>query len=336
MKKATIINLTRLLGSPSSGVSVSLLLLMLGVATGCDMQEDRRICPVQGALELSYDWANVPTSDQSPDALRLHLYHQEGAHQPYNTDNKGDRFDLDRGFYTILAYNTDDPTIRFVGMEQGAESGYVEVPQLAQTPIVPNHPYDKNEGTATKAIHFDGQPYIEQPSKLYGVTHTQGNVFIEVGKVTPLTIAPLNHLRQALIQAKINGDFGEITECVFEISGVVQSLRLHDRAFTGDPATILETGTRTEQGYSAIFTLLGKHEAVPSNILVHIHCQSDTHYDFVIDITEALKRINEQGVISSTITINFNVADKHEMVYELELVGWEHQEGGNLDINFNE
>lgn len=299
------------------------------MAVSCNIKEDLRGCPVQGTMDVTYNWVNLPAGVDAPQAMRLMLYHDSGAQLPYNTDNKGDKFDLDRGFYTLLAYNTDEPAIKIHGLENGPDNGHIEVLELESAPDIPNHP--------ASAQGREGQePFIMQPQKVYCLAETESDLFIEIGYAVPKEVILQNHLRQVLVIAKIQGDFQEVTDCYFEITGIVKSIRMHDRAFVGDPAMIFGKAVRTDDGYSNLFTVLGKHESVPSNIKVHIDCSSDTHYDFDIDISQALQKINVEGTISSTITITFEVADKHELGYDLELIGWDSQDGGNLDIDFKE
>lgn len=300
-----------------------LLLLLLPTAitfAGCDLTEDRGDCPTVGEVKLVFDWAQVPDGTAAPSDMSVHFYPKEGAAVSAKTDDQGGDFFLPRGQYSLLVFNEDGVAVTLRTNENGLDNNIVSVIKVAP-PLT---------GAAST------EPYIGQPRTLYSVADVSSDFFVEVGEKIEKTVQPENHIRQAKVVVRLLGDFSEVTACSFELTGLVQSLNLFNYAFEGEPATTAAPATRTEQGYSRLFTLLGKHPKTDSYLMAHIDCLSGTPYYFQVEVSEALAKLNQPSIFSTTITLDIEVYDRHELGFELKLADWEYVMGGNLDVNFNE
>lgn len=297
--------------------------LLLSVCS-CDMTENREGCPTVGQVGLSFDWAQVPDGAGSPNDMSVHFYHEDGSVVSGKTGDSGGDFPLKRGHYSLLVFNEDGVAVTLKTDDNQLENNIVSVIEV-DPPTV-----------ASESVRDPIEPYIGQPRTLYSVAEVSPDFFVEIGEKVEKTVQPENHIRQARIVANILGDFAEVTACTFELTGLVQSINLFNYGFEGEPATTSAEAVRTETGYTRLLTLLGKHPDAPNLLRVHVDCRSGMHYDFPIDVSEALAEVNTPGIFSTTITLDIEVMDKHELGFVVELVDWEYVSGGNLDVSFNE
>lgn len=302
-------------------IGITTLLL---VVCSCDMTENRIGCPTVGEVELSFDWAQVPDGAGSPNDMSVHFYHEDGSVVSGKTGDGGGDFPLKRGHYSLLVFNEDGVAVTLKTDENQLENNLVSVIEVAPPAV------------AGESGSYAAEPYIGQPRTLYSVADISPDFFVEVGEKVEKTVQPENHIRQARIVANMQGDFAEVTACTFELTGLVQSLNLSNYSFEGIPTTTSSEAVRTATGYSRLLTLLGKHPAATNLLRVHVDCRSGMHYDFAIDVSQALAEVNTPGIFSATITLDILVLDKHELGFVVELVDWEYVSGGNLDVSFNE
>jgi hypothetical protein len=240
------------------------------------------IPPVNGTVNISFDWKNLLSGESIPSGMKLYFYSGDGNVVMKESDETGFDGILPDGIYHVLAFNSD-----------ATEVGYRNLNKYTDAEVyVP---------VQTKAA-----VYVSQPLHVYGI----GLDCIAVSGVEELnrTVTPNTFVRKATIKVIVTGQKSAIVSCSATLDGIAQGVNIAtgaiDQSGTG---TISFVPLSTADGFESIVRFFGRVVSDTNTLKIVFNYQGGGSQVLNVDVSSALKDINTK-VVEVAINVNFDVS----------------------------
>lgn len=259
-------------------------------------RRDLEIPPVDGMVNISFDWKNLLSGENIPSGMKLYFYSNDGKMIIRESNGTGFRGTLPNGTYHMLTYNNDASDVDYRNLDNYMEAEvYVPV--------------------RTKATAYVSQPLHEYNT---GVDRIVVSGVEELNQI----VAPNAFVRKADIKIIVTGQRSAIASCSATLDGIAVGVNIAtgvvDESGTG---TISFVPLATAEGFESVVSFFGRAVSQVNTLNVAFNYQGGGSQMLNVDISSALKNINTE-VVEVAVNVNFDVTVKAFGGFTATLNGW--------------
>lgn len=288
-------------------------MIMLG-ATSC-VKRDLYVRPDEGCVMLDFNWQNVIDGESAPEQMSVYFYGENGSLTRGTTENGMYKAKLASGKYKILAFNEGVEGVAYTSLEDFDKAYAYALPLYS------------NKGNG------DDQ-WIRQPGWLYSANI--GELDVNKNDTIQRTLMPKPLVQRIVLNIRLTGDYGAVTEVSAALKGVAPLVRLATGECTDGTASVtqLEPKPLEGGGYTAnvlVFGILDKQpDGTPASNSVELGLNFNNGGSQVIEEDISGSAPGEPTDIEINIDIDIEVSATSAMGFVARVTKWEVTDG---DVN---
>lgn len=287
-------------------------MIILGMAS-C-VRRDLYVRPDEGSVMLDFNWQNVIEGEVAPDQMSIYFYGEKGSLTRGTTENGVCKAKLASGKYKVLAFNEGVEGVAFTNLEDFDKAYAYALPL-----------YNKASS--------DDQ-WIRQPGWLYSANI--GELHVNKNDTIQRTLVPKALVQRIVLNIRLTGDYGAVTEVSAALKGVAPHVRLATGDCTDGYASVTQLAPKPleDGGYTAnvlVFGILDKQpDGTPASNSIELGLNFKNGGSQVIEEDISGSGPDQPTDIEINIDIDIEVSSTSTMGFVARVTKWEVTAG---DVN---
>jgi hypothetical protein len=280
----------------NSAINKLIQLILLGVftfTTSCT-RRDLELPSEEGAVNITFDWANLYPGEVMPSGMKIYFYGSNGSVITRDCSGSGYSGTLPPDTYNVLVYNTGSSNVNYGSLDSYANA-------------------------SVSALSATKSSYISQPSYAYGVGLPDFTVFS--GRTATTTMKPLAFVKKAKIKIGFTGNMSAVSSCNCAIDGLADAVKIATGEVQGITSAVSFTPAAIPGGYESAISFFGRTSAASNNISIVLNFTGGGSQTVNVDISSALSKLSST-VIAVDINLTIDVTGSVTAGFSATLKDW--------------